>query len=110
MRTENNSQELHVVGQSVPRRDGLGHVKGTTVYYEDRQLNSLWHMKMVRSPVPHGKLNNVDFSEAEKVRGFVACLTHEDVPNNIALSGMHYKLRAQLIWNLPIGVPPLVLK
>lgn len=76
-------QELHVVGHTVPRRDGLGHVKGTTQYYEDRQINNLLHLKMVRSPVPHGKLKGIDFSEAEKVRGFVSYLTHEDVPNNI---------------------------
>ena len=83
MTAGNNEQELHVVGHSVPRRDGLGHVKGSTIFYEDRQINGLLYMKMVRSPVPHGKINGIDFSEAEKVRGFVAYLTHEDVPNNI---------------------------
>ncbi len=81
--TVHQKDELHVVGHSVPRRDGLGHVKGTTVYYEDHQINDLCYLKMVRSPVPHGKLKGIDFSEAEKVRGFVAYLTHEDVPNNI---------------------------
>ena len=29
------TQELNVVGQSVPRRDGLGHVTGKTVYIDD---------------------------------------------------------------------------
>ncbi len=81
--TIHQKEALHVVGHSVPRRDGLGHVKGTTVYYEDRQINDLCHLKMVRSPVAHGKIRGIDFSEAEKVRGFVAYLTHEDVPNNI---------------------------
>jgi putative selenate reductase molybdopterin-binding subunit len=76
MTADKNNQELHVVGQSVPRRDGLGHVKGSTVFYEDRQINGLLTMKMVRSPVPHGKINGIDFSEAEKVRGFVAHLYH----------------------------------
>ena len=28
------SENLNVVGQSVPRRDGLGHVTGKTVYVE----------------------------------------------------------------------------
>jgi CO/xanthine dehydrogenase Mo-binding subunit len=83
MTTKNGNQQLNVVGHSVPRRDGLGHVKGKTVYYEDHQINDLLHLKMVRSPVPHGKLNGVDFSEARNVRGYVAHLTHEDVPNNI---------------------------
>ncbi len=83
MSEHNGSGELHVVGQSVPRRDGLGHVKGTTVYYEDRKFPGMLFLKMVRSPVAHGKLKGIDFSEAEKVRGYVARLTHEDVPNNI---------------------------
>jgi len=78
-----DKEELHAVGKSVPRRDGLGHVTGTTVFTEDRHFNNMLHLKMVRSPVPHGNLNGVDFSEAEKVPGFVTALTHEDVPNNI---------------------------
>jgi CO/xanthine dehydrogenase Mo-binding subunit len=83
MTAENKQAELNVVGHSVPRRDGLGHVKGATVYYEDRQFNDMLYLKMVRSPVAHGKLKGIDFSEAEKVRGFVTALTHKDVPNNI---------------------------
>ncbi|MFN2278641.1 MAG: xanthine dehydrogenase family protein molybdopterin-binding subunit, partial [Candidatus Promineifilaceae bacterium] len=83
MTAENKQAELNVVGHSVPRRDGLGHVKGATVYYEDRQFNDMLYLKMVRSPVAHGRLKGIDFSEAEKVRGFVTALTHKDVPNNI---------------------------
>ena len=40
-------------------------------------------LKMVRSPVPHANLKGIDFSEAEKVPGFVRALTYEDVPKNI---------------------------
>jgi CO/xanthine dehydrogenase Mo-binding subunit len=38
---------------------------------------------MVRSPVHHGLIKGVDFSEAEKVPGFVRALTYQDVPKNI---------------------------
>jgi CO/xanthine dehydrogenase Mo-binding subunit len=41
------------------------------------------YLKMVRSPVPHADILNLDFSEAEKVPGFVRALTYEDVPKNI---------------------------
>ena len=41
------------------------------------------HLKMVRSPVPHARIKGVDFSEAEKVPGFVRALTYKDVPKNI---------------------------
>lgn len=74
---------LNVVGQSVLRRDGLGHVTGKTVYIDDIQFQDMLHIKLVRSPVPHARIHALDFSEAEKVPGFVRALTHEDVPKNI---------------------------
>jgi CO/xanthine dehydrogenase Mo-binding subunit len=74
---------LNVVGQSVYRRDGLGHVTGKTVYVDDMRFPNMLHLKMVRSPVPHARLHGVDFSAAERVPGFVRALTHQDVPKNI---------------------------
>ncbi len=74
---------LQVVGQSVPRRDGLGHVTGKTVYIDDIKFPDMLYLKMVRSPVPHARIKNIDFSAAERVPGFVKALTHEDVPKNI---------------------------
>jgi len=76
-------KELKVVGQSIPRRDGMGHVKGETIFVDDRKFRDMLYLKMVRSPVPHAKIRNIDFSEAEKVPGFVRALTHQDVPKNI---------------------------
>jgi len=76
-------KELNVVGQSVLRRDGLGHVLGKTVYIDDITFPDMLHLKMVRSPVPHAKIKGIDFSEVEKVPGFVTYLTHKDVPKNI---------------------------
>jgi CO/xanthine dehydrogenase Mo-binding subunit len=76
-------QTYNVVGQSVKRRDGLGHVTGKTVYIDDISFPDMLHLKMVRSPVAHAKLKGIDFSQAEKVPGFVRALTHEDVPKNI---------------------------
>lgn len=76
-------KKYRVVGQSVPRRDGMGHVTGTTQFVGDVHYPGMLHLKMVRSPVPHAKINGIDFSEAEKVPGFVRVLTHKDVPKNI---------------------------
>jgi len=73
----------HIVGQSVPRRDGIGHVTGQTVYVDDISFPDMLHLKMVRSPIHHGRIRSIDFSEAEKVPGFVRVLTHADVPKNI---------------------------
>ncbi|MDX1437943.1 MAG: molybdopterin cofactor-binding domain-containing protein [Anaerolineales bacterium] len=76
-------KSLNVVGQSVLRRDGLGHITGKTVYVDDIQFPDMLHMKLVRSPAPHAKIVDIDFSAAEAVPGFVRALTHEDVPKNV---------------------------
>ena len=77
------NQDLHVVGKSIKRRDGQGHVTGETTYVDDIKFRDMLHLKMVRSPVPHARIKGIDFSEAEKVPGFVRALTHEDVPKNV---------------------------
>ncbi len=76
-------QKMNVVGQSVTRRDGLGHVTGKTVYVDDIKFPDMLYLKMVRSPLPHARIKGIDFSEAEKVPGFVTALTYKDVPKNI---------------------------
>ncbi len=77
------AEELRVVGQPVLRRDGMGHVTGKTVYIGDINFPDMLHLKMVRSPVPHARIRGIDFSEAEKVPGFVRALTSRDVPKNV---------------------------
>jgi CO/xanthine dehydrogenase Mo-binding subunit len=74
---------LKTVGQSIRRLDGLGHVTGTTQFIDDITFKNMLHLKMVRSPVPHARIKGIDFSEAEKVPGFVRALTYKDVPKNI---------------------------
>ncbi|MEO8289291.1 MAG: xanthine dehydrogenase family protein molybdopterin-binding subunit [Chloroflexota bacterium] len=83
MATTAPEKELNVVGQSVPRRDGPGHVTGKTTYVDDISFPDMLHLKMVRSPIPHGIIKGIDLSEAEKVPGYVRALTYKDVPNNV---------------------------
>ncbi|MCU4925048.1 molybdopterin-dependent oxidoreductase [Halobacteria archaeon AArc-dxtr1] len=76
-------KELRAVGSSIQRSDGDGHVTGQTEYVTDRNFRDLKHIHMVRSPVAHGEIKDIDISGAEEVPGFVDVLTHEDVPNNV---------------------------
>jgi CO/xanthine dehydrogenase Mo-binding subunit len=76
------NSDLHVVGQSVPRADGIGHVTGRTQYAADRSFPGMLHLKMVRSPLHHARIKGIDLSEAEGVPGFVRALTAKDVPHN----------------------------
>lgn len=78
-----SEQSLNVVGKSVARRDGLGHVTGKTIFVNDISFPDMLYLKMVRSPVPHAKIVDLDFSDSEKVPGFVRVLTYKDVPKNI---------------------------
>ena len=78
-----SDEKLNVVGQSVLRRDGMGHVTGKTVYVDDIHFNDMLYLKMVRSPIHHGNLKGFDLSAAEKTPGFVCALTAKDVPKNI---------------------------
>jgi CO/xanthine dehydrogenase Mo-binding subunit len=78
-----SQENLRVVGQSVARRDARGHVTGRTVYVDDMTFPNMLYLKMVRSPHHHALIKGIDFSEAEKVPGYVAALTHKEVPNNI---------------------------
>lgn len=74
---------LNVVGRSVARRDGLGHVTGKTIFVNDISFPDMTYLMMVRSPVPHANIKSLDLSEAEKVPGFIRALTYKDVPKNI---------------------------
>ena len=74
---------LNVVGQSVLRRDGLSHVTGQTQYIDDLRFPNMLYLKMVRSPLHHARIRGIDFSEAEKVPGFVRAFTYKDVPKNL---------------------------
>jgi CO/xanthine dehydrogenase Mo-binding subunit len=74
---------LNVVGKSVARSDGVGHVTGTTRFTTDHSFPGMFHLKVVRSPAHHARIRGVDLTEAERVPGFVRALTHADVPHNV---------------------------
>ncbi len=74
---------LSVVGEPLPRYDGIGHVTGQTRFTDDLAFPGMLHLKVVRSPLHHARVRGVDLSEAERVPGFVRALTHADVPHNV---------------------------
>jgi CO/xanthine dehydrogenase Mo-binding subunit len=79
----NQAKPFNVIGRAHERRDGLGHVTGTTVYVDDVSFPRMCHLKMVRNPLVHARIRGIDFSEAEKVPGFLTALTARDVPKNV---------------------------
>lgn len=75
-------KQLGIVGQSVKRRDGIGHVTGQTQYIDDIFYPNMLWLKMVRSPVARGKIRRIDTVKAEAFPGVAAVVTAKDVPNN----------------------------
>jgi CO/xanthine dehydrogenase Mo-binding subunit len=74
---------FHAIGRSTERRDGMGHVTGTTEYVDDIRYPGMLHMKIVRNPLVHARIKGIDFSAAEQVPGFVRAFTAADVPKNV---------------------------
>ncbi|WP_017555703.1 xanthine dehydrogenase subunit D [Nocardiopsis baichengensis] len=68
------------VGASPRRPDGTLKVTGEFAYSSDMWMEDmLWGMTL-RSPHPHARILGIDTTEALKLPGVHAVLTHEDVP------------------------------
>ena len=77
------------VGKSVPRLEGAEKVSGKTRYAADVDIpDALW-AKLLRSPLPHARILNVDTSKAAKLPGVRAVITGVDIPP--VLTGLRMK-------------------
>jgi len=72
-----NSYE--VIGKSVVRNDGAEKILGRAQYSIDLIAPDYLWCVFVRSPYPHAKILNIDYSEALMMNGVEAILTGEDV-------------------------------
>lgn len=72
--------ERSVLGQRLPRLDGLSKVNGKHVYASDVSLPGMLYGRVVRSKVPHGQLRAIDTSRARAMPGVRAVITAEDLP------------------------------
>ena len=75
--------DLNEIGRPVIRQDILGHVTGTTRYYDDHLFDGLLHMRCVRSPHHHARIRHVDTSAAERMEGVVRIVRPSDIPRNM---------------------------
>ncbi len=73
-------QELAVVGVAVPRLGLADKVRGQARYTADLKRPGMLYGRVLRSPHAHARIVHLDTSEAERVPGVHAVLTHRDVP------------------------------
>jgi CO/xanthine dehydrogenase Mo-binding subunit len=70
---------MEVVGQCVPRMDALEKVTGRAVYTVDVRRTGMLHAHIVRAPVAHGRVTNLDLAPALELPGVRGVLRREDV-------------------------------
>ena len=71
-----------VIGASQPRADAWEKVRGRPIYAGDLPLAGMLHGRIVRSPYASARIVRIDTRAARALRGVIAVLTHEDVPQN----------------------------
>lgn len=77
------------VGRNLPAPAGPKVVTGRAEYTMDMAIDGLLHMKILRSPHPSARITAIDTTEAARVPGVVAILTHADVPAKRFSTGRH---------------------
>ena len=67
------------VGRSVPRLEDRPLLLGRGRYAADSSFPGQWQMRVVRSPVAHGKILSIDVTKALALPGVHAVWTRADV-------------------------------
>lgn len=74
-------EQFSVVGKSVPKVDAVAKVTGRAKYAGDLKFPGMLVGKLLLSPYAHARIVSIDTSEAEKLPGVKAVITHKDVPD-----------------------------
>ncbi|WP_298275834.1 4-hydroxythreonine-4-phosphate dehydrogenase PdxA [uncultured Bradyrhizobium sp.] len=80
---DERDDNLKEIGKGTQRQDMLGHVTGTSPYFDDHKLQGMLHLKVVRSAHPHARLRRIDTTEAERSQGVRRVIRASDVPRNL---------------------------
>ncbi len=80
---DERDDNLIEIGQPTARQDILGHVTGTSPYYDDHRFANLLHLKILRSPHAHARIRSIDDSAAARAPGVKRIIRAADVPVNL---------------------------
>ena len=80
---DERDDSLLEIGQPTQRQDILGHVTGTSPYYDDHRFANLLHLKILRSPHAHARIRSIDDSAAARAPGVKRIIRAADVPVNL---------------------------
>src|SRR4029450_2358014 len=71
--------EIRSVGIPSPRVEGEEKVGGKALYAVDVVLPNVLWVKVMRSPIAHGKLKRIDITEAQRLPGVKTVLTGQEI-------------------------------
>jgi xanthine dehydrogenase molybdenum-binding subunit len=74
------TQPYRFIGKATPRKDGVEIVTGEAKFIADIKLPKMLFGKVLRSPLPHANIRNIDTSKAKRLDSVKAVLTYQDVP------------------------------
>lgn len=77
------------VGANLPAPAGPDVVTGAARYTFDVDVPDVLHLKLVRSPHAHARVVDIDATEALRVPGVHAVLTHADAPERLYSTARH---------------------
>ncbi|TDC59948.1 aldehyde oxidase [Micromonospora sp. KC207] len=77
------------VGRNLPAPAGPDIVTGAARFTADVTVPGLAHVRLVRSPLPHARVVDVDVRAALAVPGVLAVLTHRDAPTTLFSTAQH---------------------
>lgn len=80
MSANEKTRNFKVVNQRVLKLDAMGMACGTAEYTDDFTLPGMLIGKLLYCPHAHARIKKIDASEARKVPGVKAVLTHKDLP------------------------------
>ncbi|NNF98832.1 MAG: molybdopterin-dependent oxidoreductase [Desulfobacteraceae bacterium] len=69
-----------IIGKDIPRTDGRVKATGEAIYTDDIKLPGMLHGKLLRSPVAHARIVNIDVRKARALPGVKCIITGADTP------------------------------
>jgi CO/xanthine dehydrogenase Mo-binding subunit len=72
--------DFKLIGKNYQTPDMIAKVTGKSKYAEDYRADGMLFIKLLLSPVPHGRVRNIDMSEALAMPGVKGIMTVDDMP------------------------------
>jgi 4-hydroxybenzoyl-CoA reductase subunit alpha len=76
-------KDLNVVGTRMPMLDAAQKARGSALFTDDLVLPGMLYGRVLRSPLAHAKILNIDTSQAAKLPGVKGVVTGSDIPDRL---------------------------